>query len=103
VIQVVAARPADGAERRRRRPINSNRREELLDILLPNTLKSCLSRACRVAASEQAARMVAMKAATDSASDMITSLTREYNGARQGSITTPCWKSCGPDALAKKE
>ena len=34
-------------------------------------------------ASEQAARMVAMKAATDSASDMIDNLTREYNRVRQ--------------------
>jgi F-type H+-transporting ATPase subunit gamma len=39
-------------------------------------------------ASEQAARMVAMKSATDSASDMIDSLTRDYNRVRQTAITT---------------
>jgi F-type H+-transporting ATPase subunit gamma len=55
-------------------------------------------------ASEQAARMVAMRAATDSASDMISSLTREYNSARQTSITTALLEVvAGADALAKKE
>ena len=38
-------------------------------------------------AAEQAARMTAMGAATDNASDMLTNLTREYNKARQASIT----------------
>ena len=39
------------------------------------------------AVSEQVARMVAMKAATDAAQDMIKALTREYNRARQTQIT----------------
>ncbi|WP_253449984.1 F0F1 ATP synthase subunit gamma [Natronospira proteinivora] len=38
-------------------------------------------------ACEQAARMVAMKAATDNAGDMIESLQLEYNKARQAAIT----------------
>jgi len=38
-------------------------------------------------ASEQSARMVSMQAATDSAEDMIRSLTLEYNKLRQGRIT----------------
>jgi F-type H+-transporting ATPase subunit gamma len=38
-------------------------------------------------ASEQSARMVAMKAATDSALEMIRDLTLEYNKLRQGRIT----------------
>ncbi len=38
--------------------------------------------------SEQVARMVAMKAATDAAGDMIKFLTRQYNRARQTQITT---------------
>lgn len=38
-------------------------------------------------ASEQAARMSAMEAATSNASDMISSLTLEYNKARQAAIT----------------
>ena len=39
------------------------------------------------AVSEQVARMVAMKAATDAAGDMIRVLTQQYNRARQTSIT----------------
>ena len=37
--------------------------------------------------SEQAARMVAMKGATDSAEEMIRILTQQYNRARQTAIT----------------
>jgi F-type H+-transporting ATPase subunit gamma len=63
--------------------------EELLNTLLPQYIEVVIYRALvESLASEQAARMVAMKAATDSASDMIGSLTREYNRVRQGSITT---------------
>jgi F-type H+-transporting ATPase subunit gamma len=40
------------------------------------------------AASEQAARMVAMKAATDNAGDLISELQLIYNKARQAAITT---------------
>jgi len=79
--------------------------EELLNTLLPQYIEVLIYRALvESLASEQAARMVAMKAATDSASDMITALTREYNGARQGSITTALLEVvAGADALAKKE
>ena len=38
-------------------------------------------------ASEQSARMVAMKNATDNASGLIKDLTLEYNKLRQGNIT----------------
>ena len=38
--------------------------------------------------SEQVARMVAMKAATDAGDEMIKLLTRQYNRARQTQITT---------------
>jgi F-type H+-transporting ATPase subunit gamma len=79
--------------------------EELLNILLPQYVEVLIYRALvESLASEQAARMVAMKAATDSASDMITGLTREYNGARQSSITTALLEVvAGADALEKKE
>ena len=60
----------------------------LLDELLPASVRmrlfQCFSDAV---VSEQVARMVAMKAATDAASDMIKSLTRQYNRARQTHIT----------------
>ncbi|HEX8132838.1 MAG TPA: FoF1 ATP synthase subunit gamma, partial [Actinomycetes bacterium] len=39
------------------------------------------------AASEHAARRKAMKAATDNAEELIETLTREYNQARQAQIT----------------
>ena len=61
---------------------------QLLDELLPATVRVRLFQAFTDAAvSEQVARMVAMKAATDAAADMIKSLTREYNRARQTQIT----------------
>jgi len=62
--------------------------KQLLDELLPATVRVRLFQAFTDAAvSEQVARMVAMKAATDAAADMIKSLTREYNRARQTQIT----------------
>jgi F-type H+-transporting ATPase subunit gamma len=38
-------------------------------------------------ASEQSARMVAMKNATDNAKQLVSDLSLEYNKARQGAIT----------------
>jgi len=62
--------------------------KQLLDELLPATVRVRLFQAFNDATvSEQVARMVAMKAATDAAGDMIKSLTREYNRARQTQIT----------------
>ncbi len=61
---------------------------QLLDELLPATVRIRLFQAfIDAAVSEQVARMVAMKAATDAAGDMIKALTREYNRARQTQIT----------------
>lgn len=60
----------------------------LLKALLPQTVKVRLFQAFTdMIVSEQVARMVAMKAATDAAGDMIKSLSREYNRARQSQIT----------------
>ena len=47
------------------------------------------------AASEHAARQRAMKAATDNAEDLITSLTRVMNRARQDTITTEIMEIVG--------
>ena len=56
--------------------------------LLPATVRMRLFQSFTDAAvSEQLARMVAMKAATDAADDMIKLLTRKYNRARQTQIT----------------
>ena len=62
--------------------------EALLAELLPASVRMRLFQCFTDAVvSEQVARMVAMKAATDAASDMIKSLTRQYNRARQTHIT----------------
>lgn len=61
---------------------------ELLNELLPASVRMRLFQAfTEAAASEQVARMVAMKAATDAAGDMIRVLTQQYNRARQTAIT----------------
>ena len=62
--------------------------EELLEELLPATVRVRLYQAFMDAAvSEHLARMVAMKAATDAAEEMIRRLTLQYNRARQTQIT----------------
>jgi len=62
--------------------------KKLLEELLPASVRVQLFQCFTDATvSEQLARMVAMKAATDAAEDMITTLTRQYNRARQTQIT----------------
>lgn len=62
--------------------------KSLLDSLLVRYLESQVYQAVvENLASEQAARMVAMKAATDNASNLIKDLQLVYNKARQASIT----------------
>ncbi|MGH3777634.1 MAG: F0F1 ATP synthase subunit gamma [Pseudonocardiaceae bacterium] len=62
--------------------------EELLGHLLPKYINTRIYAALlESAASEQAARRQAMKAATDNATELIQDLTREANRARQGLIT----------------
>ena len=62
--------------------------DELLAHLLPKYINTRIYAALlEAAASEQAARRQAMKAATDNATELIQDLTREANQARQGLIT----------------
>ena len=49
-------------------------------------------------ASEQSARMVSMKSATDSAETLIKELTLEYNKLRQGNITRELLEIAGGQA-----
>jgi len=69
-------------------PIFEPSAEEILDRLLPlygrQVIYSVLAEAV---ASEQVARRMAMKLASDNASDMVNLLTRQYNRARQALIT----------------
>jgi len=61
----------------------------LLEELIPTAVKISLFQAfIEAAVSEQIARMVAMKAATDNAEKMGRRLTQEYNRARQSQITS---------------
>jgi F-type H+-transporting ATPase subunit gamma len=63
--------------------------KSLLDELLPLTVKTALFQAFLDATtSENVARMVAMKSATDNADEMVKLLTMQYNRARQSQITT---------------
>jgi F-type H+-transporting ATPase subunit gamma len=87
-LAVSGPKPA-GAERARK--IEYEFRPEpakLLSELLPATVRIRLFQAFLDAAvSEQIARMVAMKAATEASEEMIKTLTRHYNRARQTHIT----------------
>jgi F-type H+-transporting ATPase subunit gamma len=63
--------------------------KELLDELLPQTVKSAMFQAFLDATtSEHVARMVSMKSATDNAEKLQKALTMQYNRARQSQITT---------------
>ena len=62
--------------------------EAVLESVTERLIESQLSQAImESAASEQSMRMMAMKSATDNASDLIEDLTLAYNTARQGAIT----------------
>ena len=62
--------------------------EEILEVLLPQYAESLIYGAVLDSkASEHAARMTAMKNATDNANDIINSLSLSYNRARQAAIT----------------
>jgi F-type H+-transporting ATPase subunit gamma len=62
--------------------------EEILDVLLPQYAESLIYGALLDSkASEHAARMTAMKNATDNANELISNLSLVYNRARQAAIT----------------
>jgi F-type H+-transporting ATPase subunit gamma len=75
----------------------------VLDRLLPTYVETLVYRALlESSASEQGARRRAMKSATDNASEMITTLTRSYNRARQGAITDEIAEIVGGAAALEK-
>jgi F-type H+-transporting ATPase subunit gamma len=70
--------------------------EEILDRLVPSWLEAeMLTAMLEAAASEQAARQRAMKAATDNADELIKNLRRIMNRARQDAITTEIMEIVG--------
>lgn len=73
--------------------------EALLDYLLSHYVDIYIYQALQNAkASEQSARMVSMKNATDNAEDLIRDLTLEYNKLRQGNITQELLEIAGGQA-----
>jgi F-type H+-transporting ATPase subunit gamma len=80
-------------------------REELLGVIIPRFTQLQVYQALLEAlASEHAARMTAMRNATDNAKDLINSLQLDYNKARQLSITSDMLDIAGgAEALAKSE
>jgi F-type H+-transporting ATPase subunit gamma len=69
---------------------------EILDRLLPSWLEAeVLAAMLEAAASEQAARQRAMKAATDNADELIKTYRRQMNRARQDAITTEIMEIVG--------
>jgi F-type H+-transporting ATPase subunit gamma len=77
--------------------------ESILQDLLPTSFRVRLFMCfLDAAASEQIARMIAMKTATENADTMIRQLTMVYNRARQGQITSELLEVIGgAEALAK--
>jgi F-type H+-transporting ATPase subunit gamma len=78
--------------------------ESVLELLLPTYVETLIYRALmESAASEHGARRTAMKAATDNASEMIKTLTRSYNRARQAAITQEIAEIVGGAAALEDE
>ncbi len=76
----------------------------VLDTLLPAYVENRIYHALiDSAAGEQGARRKAMKSATDNATDMVHTLTRVYNRARQGAITTELNEIVGGAAALEDE
>jgi F-type H+-transporting ATPase subunit gamma len=71
-------------------------KQSLLDVLVPMYIEVTLLRSLYESmASELGSRMTAMDSATKNASDMIDSLTLQYNRARQAAITTELMEIIG--------
>lgn len=77
-------------------------KEEIIEALIPKSLKTQLFKALRdSAASEHGARMTAMHKATDNATELRDELKLKYNKARQASITNEILEIVGgAEALA---
>jgi F-type H+-transporting ATPase subunit gamma len=77
--------------------------EEVLDALLPRFVEMEIYHAILESiASEQSARMVAMRSATDNAAELVQDLTLMYNKARQEAITTELLDISGGAAALSK-
>ena len=87
VLELLPIRPPDGAVSADSY-ILSPGADVILTRLLPAYIRNMVYKALvESAAAEQGARRTAMKNATDNAGEMLETLTRNYNRARQGQIT----------------
>ena len=94
-----AALPAGEAEDRAADVILEPGRKELMAALLPKTLKIKLYAALLdSAASEHAARTIAMQTATDNGENLLSELTLQYNKGRQQKITAEILDLAGGQA-----
>lgn len=104
-VQLLPVKRPEALEPGERRPdyIYEPNAETVLNMLLPRYVEMYLYRlVLETAASEQSARMVAMRNATDNASDLIDELTLAYNRQRQASITNEMIDiAAGANALAQ--
>ena len=88
VEQYLPVKPAETNKKIKHDYIFEPYREHIIDTLLPDSLRTQLYSAIIDSnAAEHGARMTAMHQATDNATEMIKSLTLNYNKARQASIT----------------
>jgi F-type H+-transporting ATPase subunit gamma len=75
----------------------------VLEALIPSYIETRVFHALLdSAAGEQGARRKAMKSATDNATEILTTLTRVYNRARQGAITTEITEIVGGAAALEE-
>lgn len=87
--QILPVQAPEGAAAQRTDFIFEPSPAQLLETLLPRYVEMQIYEAVLEArASEQSARMVAMRQATDAANDMVSELTLTYNKARQEMITS---------------
>lgn len=98
----LATERAEGGAPALLEPIFEPSRAEMLAVLLPRVVENRIYHALlESAAAEHAARMTAMEAATSNASEMIESLTLQFNKARQAAITKELMEIVGgAEALA---
>jgi F-type H+-transporting ATPase subunit gamma len=103
VMRLFPIAPEEVSETAGPAPLFEPSAEGILDRLLPlygrQVMYSVLAEAV---AAEQVARRLAMKQATDNASDMVTTLTRQYNRARQALITKEIAEIIGGAEALKK-
>jgi F-type H+-transporting ATPase subunit gamma len=104
VLELLPIQPEKAAEAPAIPPIFEPSAEAILDALLPLYLRQQVySVLAEAVAAEQLSRRLAMKLATDNAQEMVLSLTRKLNNARQAQITKEIAELLGGvEALKKK-